>query len=123
VFLLLAHRQRLWGASFILQISLCYLADLDRVLQRVKSAKGTVISFEVHIYLDLMSWSEVVHENRKRSELQRAREELRLRRRGYAVEVRPRLELTGPFHPRYIYVQTYVRTAHSGYHGITYRRM
>lgn len=34
-----------------------------------------------------MSWSEVVHENRKRAELQRAREELRLRRRGYAVEV------------------------------------
>lgn len=34
------------------------------------------------------AWSDVVHENRKRAELQRAREELRLRRRGYAVKVR-----------------------------------
>lgn len=35
------------------------------------------------------AWSDVVHENRKRAELQRAREELRLRRRGYAVEEKP----------------------------------
>lgn len=36
-----------------------------------------------------MGWSQVVHENRKSAELQRAREDLRLRRRGHAIEERP----------------------------------
>lgn len=36
-----------------------------------------------------MGWSEVVHHNRKQVELSRAREELRIRRRGYDVELGP----------------------------------
>lgn len=36
-----------------------------------------------------MGWSEVVHQNRKRAALTRAREELPLRKRGYDIELGP----------------------------------
>jgi hypothetical protein len=40
-----------------------------------------------------MGWGAVVHENRRRAELQRARSEAPARRRGYALEARPDAEL------------------------------
>jgi hypothetical protein len=36
-----------------------------------------------------MGWSQTVHENRRRAELQRARDELRKRKRGYDIEAQP----------------------------------
>jgi hypothetical protein len=64
-----------------------------------------------------MGWSQVVHDNRKKAELQRAREELKLRRRGYELEV------SGSPGSFFIYMPLLAQLEHSLYHCLVLRAM